>query len=109
MIERTKRADLIPAATLFAKACKASRLHSVMARRALDLYGDHGSQISGVVRDHFPTHVKTRLRCLAHAVTNYSDSAYKARPKRVRLNTLRELARDVATRNGSGFYGPQSR
>ena len=109
MTDRLNRPDLRPAATLFARACLASRVHSSMAGRALANYGDHGSQISGVVRDHFPERIKTQLRQLASAVTRYSDAAYAARPRRVRFATMRELARDIATRDGSGFYGPQSR
>lgn len=109
MRTRLNRADLQPAATLFAKACKASRMHARESRRALANYGDKGAAISGCVRDHFPDSIKEQLRRLARLVTESSDAAYKARPKGVRFSTMRELARDIATRDGCGFYGPQSR
>lgn len=101
------RPELATAAELFAKACHASRLHDIAARCALIRYGDHGPAISGCVRDHFPDAVKDRLRELARAVTRYSEAGYAARPPRIRFDTMRQLARSVATRDGSGFYGPQ--
>lgn len=101
------RADLFDAAQLFTVACSASRLHDKIARHALARYGDHGAQISGCVRDHFPETLKEDLRAIAHMVSRYSDLAYDARPARVRLATMRHLARSIATRDGSGFYGPQ--
>jgi hypothetical protein len=106
-MKRLERSDLIPAAILFAKACKASRLHGTMAKRALANYGDHGSLISGCVRDHFPNRVKDALRTLASSVTRFSDTAYGARPKGVRFRTMLLLSRDIATRDGGGFYGPR--
>jgi len=109
MTQRLNRADLKHAATLFELACQCSRSHSKLAQYALETYGDHGSTISGVVRDHFPEHIKTMLRDLAHMVTDYSDRAHKARPARVTHRTMRELGRDVATRDGDGFYGPRAR
>jgi hypothetical protein len=93
----------------FVICCAASRAHNELAGAALDTYGDHGPLISGVVRDHFPEPIKDELRRLARLVSEWSDSAYAARPKRVRLDTMRSLARDVATRDGSGYYGPQAR
>ena len=92
----------------FSRACAYSAQHSVEAMEALDHYGDHGSDISGCVRDHFPDAVKDRLRFLARTVTEASDAGYNARPPRVRFTTMRKLARDVARRNGSGYYGPQA-
>jgi hypothetical protein len=106
-MKRLERPDLKPAAILFAKACKASRDHGVEASRAFECYGDQGAQISGVVRDHFPAEVKENLRNLASAVTRFSDAAYKARPKGVRFRTMLLLSRDIATRDGGGFYGPR--
>lgn len=101
------RPDLATARELFALACFASRAHSIVADAALTTYGAHGAPISGCVRDHFPGWVKDRLRELARDVTRYSDAAYAARPARVRVSTMRKLARAVARRDGSGFYGPR--
>lgn len=92
----------------FERACKASRLHNAQAKRALANYGDHGALISGCVRDHFPDRVKDQLRGLARMVTHESDAAREARPKRVHLRTIRHIGRLVATRDGSGYYGPQT-
>jgi hypothetical protein len=105
-MELLKRKDLQAAAKLFAKATKASRAHSKLTSESLDKYGDHGPQISGVIRDHFPKGVKDKLRTLAREVSKHSDAAYTARPKGVRLTTMRELSRAVATKTGHGFYGP---
>lgn len=91
----------------FEKACCASRLHSSQAQRALANYGDHGAQISGCVRDHFPEAVKDELRKLARMVTEASVDAMLARPARVHRDTITRIGRLVATRDGSGFYGPQ--
>jgi hypothetical protein len=40
------------------------RMYHATASRALIAYGDHGSLISGIVRDHFPEATKTDLRTL---------------------------------------------
>lgn len=101
------RENLSIARDLFAVACSHSRAHSHYASKALKDFGDHGAQISGCVRDHFPEPVKQQLRTLAQLVTKYSELGHAARPKGVRLDTMRHLARSVATRDGSGFYGPQ--
>lgn len=95
------------AANLFALACAASRYHSMMAQNALRAYGSHGPDISGCVRSHFPDHIKDDLRSYARRVTEYSEAGYAARPPRVRRATMVRLARLIATRDGSGFYGPQ--
>lgn len=100
------REDLKPAAALFAKACRASRLHIALAGRAGDRYGWHGSLVSGVMRSHFPETVKIRLRKLARAAGDYSDAARQAAPPRVRLSTMNRLAEYIAARDGSGRYGP---
>jgi hypothetical protein len=41
---------------------------------ACDAYGDHGPLVSGVVHDHFPVHVKNRLRFLSRAKNLTSDA-----------------------------------
>ena len=92
----------------FELCCRVSREHSQLASKSLAEFGDQGSQISGVVRDHFPADVKDKLRELARTVTRESDSAYAARPKYVRLATIRKLGNLIARRDGSGFYGPRA-
>lgn len=94
---------------LFADACRTSRLHSAFAEAGFAAHGDHGALISGCVREHFPEELKNTLRQLARATTELSDLAYAARPRYVRFATMRELSRDIATRDGSGFYGPRAR
>ena len=42
---------------------------------AVEAYGDQGSLISGVYRDHFPDDVKQRLRFLAHGKNLAADAA----------------------------------
>lgn len=101
------RPTLQLSAKLFADACRCSREHDELARKALERYGDHGPDISGCVRDHFPEAVKAELRLVAHNVTAFSDAAWRHRPKRVRHSTMLALASAVAARDGSGFYGPQ--
>lgn len=103
-----ERADLAAAAAAYAAACEASREHSRLAAAACARYGDHGPQISGIVRDHFPDEVKNRLRKLAVLITKYGDRGDRLRPRGVRHSTMRELARAVAARDGSGFYGPRA-
>ena len=92
----------------YEEATRASRLHSLEANRALALYGDHGAPISGCVREHFPSPVKDTLRLLARKVSEELDLARAARPKYVRKSTIYLIGRLVATRDGAGFYGPQS-
>lgn len=101
------RPDLERAAEQYAKACACSRAHVQERARALREHGDHGPEISGSVRDHFPPAVRELLRRLAHDCTRHSDMARALRPARVRRATMHALARAVAARDGSGFYGPQ--
>lgn len=96
----------IPAAH-FEMACAASRAHSRLAAIALATYGDHGPDISGCVRTHFPEPVKDTLRTLARDCGYHTDAAHAARPKGTRMTTMLQIARLVATRDGSGYYGPQ--
>ena len=101
------RDDLRKAQEFYAAACRYSREHSRLSSESLRKYGDHGPNISGVVRDHFPQTVKEHLRALARSVTAACDRAQESRPKRVRSSTMRKLASAVARRDGAGFYGPQ--
>ncbi len=61
---------------------------------ALERFGDQGSLISGVVREHFPRAVKDRLRVLAHETTSMTDRSrahWQAAGKWVQTwRTLRE-------------------
>ena len=50
------------------------RTYQDLVNYALETYGSQGSLISGVVRDHFPVHVKNRLRFLATAKNMTSDA-----------------------------------
>lgn len=93
----------------FTLACAASRAHDNLASIALRQYGNHGPQISGCVRSHFPKPIKDELRALAQRVSYWSDRAYKSRPPRVRHETIRRIGREIAARDGCGFYGPQDR
>lgn len=102
------RQDLSAARFHFENACRASRKHQELVRLSLEEHGDRGSQISGIIRDHFPEHVKNRLRNLCRTITTESDRAWAARPPRVRTETMRRLASAVAQRDGSGFYGPRA-
>lgn len=96
-----------PAIRQFELACFYSRAHSELAESACDTWGGHGPLISGCVRDHFPAQVKETLRQLAQAVTRHSESAYAERPKGARHETIRRIGQLIATRDGSGRYGPQ--
>ena len=95
------------AAELFAEACRLSRDHNKATQDALASYGDHGPQISGVIRDHFPDDIKKHLRLLCFLITDSSNAAWQARPKYVRNGTMLALSRMIAARDGSGFYGPR--
>jgi hypothetical protein len=107
MASLINRPDLARAARLFSASCKASRDWDALVSRNLAQHGDHGSQISGICREHFPEDVKDELRALAAQVSGFSAQAYAARPPRVHFATMRALSRQVATAEGSGFYGPQ--
>lgn len=104
----TTRPDLARAAELFEAACEQSRAWDKAAHEALTTYGDHGPQISGCLRDHFPESTKSYLRSLAVNVSLLSDAAWAARPARVRHATMIKLARSIARRDGAGFYGPRA-
>ncbi len=102
------RPELAVARGLFVSVCRISREHSASLAEALKTYGDHGPNVSGIGRDHFPECRKSYLRSLARNVGTLSDAAWAAKPPRVRRATMRALARAVARRDGSGLYGPQS-
>ena len=96
------------AAKYFANACKHSRAYDAALESALVQYGNHGPNVSGCGRNHFPSDVKDALRMKARQVSFWSKMGHgKARPARVHASTMVKLARLVATRDGFGFYGPQ--
>lgn len=101
------RPDLSAPRFWLAAACAASRLHATLTRHALHAFGDHGPVVSGCVRDHFPDAVKNELRALAKHVGECSTRARVVAPSRTHEKTIRRLGHLVATRDGSGFYGPQ--
>lgn len=99
------RPDLAKCQSEFESACHFSRHYSRLFRESLAEFGDHGADISGAGRDHFPEERKDHLRRLAKGVSHHSDLAFAARPKRIRNATLVRLWREIATRDGTGFYG----
>lgn len=99
--------DLSASRAAMILACAASRAHSDLAGAAYKEYGDTGPLISGCVASHFPDAIKDRLRQLARECREYSDAAYMARPYRARRATITRLGKDIATRDGAGFYGPR--
>lgn len=101
------RPDLQQAAKCFTLACAYSREWDSVGAQALSMYGDHGSQISGCLRDHFPEATKDTLRTLARQVSEHIEAAWSNRPKCVRISTMRRLGREIAKHDGCGFYGPQ--
>lgn len=89
------------------QAYVASRLHSQMAETFIAAYGDgNGDQISGSVRDHFPTEVKDALREVARSVTKCLSDSREAwrRAGRTHATWMREKEQTIA-RDGRGFYG----
>lgn len=98
------RPALAQAAEHFVAAHTLSRAHASIAADALRLFGDHGPQVSGVVRGHFPEPIKVALRALCDAMNNASAAAWMARPRGVRNATMRELSRAIRARDGGGFY-----
>lgn len=103
-----ERPELAPAVRHFTAACAASRAWDRKLTEALALYGGHGVQISGCGREHFPSRTKDHLRTLSRAITDHCNAARNARPSGVHTSTMHELGCAVATRDGSGFYGPQA-
>lgn len=99
--------EFAPVVEFMRKACEASRKHSALAQHALAKYGSAGCDISGCVRTHFPEEIKDQLRALARSVSEFSDSAWKLRPAYTQRKIVNRIGRLVATRDGSGYYGPQ--
>ena len=87
------------------KAIATSKNHAKLTTWALARFGDHGPQISGCMRDHFPDPVKDRLRKLARKVSHYNDKARSARPYRSHMASVHKRARALVRQLGTGFYG----
>ena len=107
MQDLLSRPDLARAAEYFAAACHQSRAWDAEFSVARMKHGAHGPAVSSCGRAHFPDATKDRLRELARQVSAFSELAYAARPPRVRMATMRRLARAIAARDGAGCYGPQ--
>ena len=101
----SERPDLARAAELFTDAARISREYTTARAQALADYGDHGPEISGCVREHFPECTKGYLRALARNVHILTKAGLDARPPRARRATILKLAREIAARDGIGFYG----
>ena len=81
------------AVRIMAVARTREAVYQYLVDDALRQYGDHGSLISGVIRDHFPIDVKTRLRRLARRYSHASEvSRAHWRAAGRRLDTWRRLA-----------------
>lgn len=84
-----------------------SRGHRDLAALAEEQFGPgDGRFISGIVRSHFPDHIKDRLRGYAEMVGTYLDASLRSwrAAGRTRATWIREKDR-IKARDGSGFYG----
>lgn len=88
----------------FEECFRLSRKHKRVFVRALEIFGDHGPQISGIIRTHFPERWQQRLRALCREMNESRAQGFKARPPRVHKSTMTGLYRSVRNRVGSGFY-----
>ncbi len=92
----------------FTRACRLSRLWSSYVSRNIDRHGRRpGNHVSAVYSDAWPEYIQERLRKVARAVSCFTDAGYAARPKGVHRSTMTRLAKSIARRDGSGYYGPQ--
>jgi len=104
----SRKTDLIAqtAEQLLVLAYAHSRVHTELAKLAMEQFGDHGSLISGCVRDHFPVPVKDRLRDIALEVTRLLDeSKIEWRKSGKHLRTWIRLKDQIVSRDGKGYYG----
>ena len=80
--------------TLLEHAKRLREWRSSAVKWAYACYGDGGSLISGIERNHFPERVKDDLRANARAIANTLDAAYSCwKWSRRRADTFRALAR----------------
>jgi hypothetical protein len=83
-----------------------SRAHSRLASLAFKRYGDQGSLISGIVRDHFPRPMKNSLRAIARKVGKLLDeSLYDWRLAGKQRHTWIRLKDATIAKYGKGYYG----
>ena len=82
-----------------------SRSHSDLCKAALDQYGDHGPDVSGVCRNHFPEPIKVKLRSMAKAINTHNNIAAGFRPPRSHYSTFIKVKRHLESKYGKGFYG----
>lgn len=99
------RAELEDVEHYYVVACAASRKHRDVQNAAYEKYGTKGPLISAIGQDHFPEDVKEELRSLAREVSDMCKKAEKSRPKGIRMETVYRVGREVAYRDGKGFYG----
>lgn len=86
---------------VLARAAECSRKHGDVAREFESQYGGQGPVISAVVRDHWPSNVKDRLRRLARAASGSRFAYELIRATGQGLGAYRK-AHD---RHVFGFYG----
>lgn len=102
--ELMNRPELAEAREQFELAFRYSREHSKQVDDACKKYGDHGPQISGVIRDHFPDDVKEQLRLLCWLMNTANEGAYKMKPKGMHRTTFYRFRDAIRERVGTGFY-----
>lgn len=100
------RAELADVEHYYTVACAASRKHRDVQCDAYDKYGNKGPTISAVGQEHFPKDIKDELRSLAREVSDMCKKAEESRPKGIRMETVYRVGREIAYRDGIGFYGP---
>jgi len=97
-----------PCITRLEVCCMLSRHWSEQVQRYIKLHGDViGCHTSGCYNPDWPETVKNRLRDLAFGVGLMEDEAYRFRPRKTHRSTVTSIARFIARRDGSGYYGPQ--
>lgn len=74
-ISTSKSANAQRAEYFSSLAQRLQREWDAVVELAIQTYGNQGSLVSGVYRDHFPNNVKDRLRFLAHGSTMARDAA----------------------------------
>lgn len=83
-----------------------SRAHSNLAKLAFKRYGEQGSSIAGVVRDHFPKPMKDRLRTISRKVGELlSESLGDWRCAGKHRATWMKLKDATIDTYGKGYYG----
>lgn len=105
-----RRPELAEPIRQLERACRLSRRWNSYVAFNIERYGAvQGNHVSGVYNEAWPVRVKGRLRIVAQAVGNISDLAFTLRPKGIHSSTISRLYREVAMRDGCGFYGPLQR